>query len=91
MTDPYIPNSTDWTHESCHFGNPDSISEHTFELDHTPSYESHLGILASYPFREIEIEPEYDPEPHISNFISFFDSIITPVSLSDFSLFWSQH
>ena len=21
LTDPYIPNSTDWTHESCHFGN----------------------------------------------------------------------
>ena len=34
LTDPYIPNSTDWTHESCHFENPDSISEHTFELDH---------------------------------------------------------
>ena len=26
LTDPYIPNSTDWTHESCHFGNSDSIS-----------------------------------------------------------------
>ena len=33
LTDPYISNSTDWTRESCHFGNPDSISEHTFELD----------------------------------------------------------
>ena len=26
LTDPYIPNSTDWTQESCHFGNPVSIS-----------------------------------------------------------------
>ena len=54
LIDPYIPNSTDWTHESYHFGNPDSISEHTFELDQTPSYESRLDILASYPFSEIE-------------------------------------
>ena len=58
LTDPYIPNSTDWTHESCHFGNPDSISDHTFELDHTPSYENRLDILASYPFPEIETEPD---------------------------------
>jgi len=26
LTDPYIPNSADWTQESCHFGNPASIS-----------------------------------------------------------------
>jgi len=25
LTDPYIPNSTDWTQESCHFRNPVSI------------------------------------------------------------------
>ena len=72
LTDPYIPNSTDRTQESCHFGNPDSISEHTFKLDHTPSYERRLDILASYPFPEIEIEPECDPEPHISNSILLF-------------------
>ena len=29
LIDPYIPNSTDWTHESFHFGNPDSISQCT--------------------------------------------------------------
>ena len=50
LTNPYIPNSTNWTHESCHFGDPDSISKHTFQLDHTPSYENRLDILASYPF-----------------------------------------
>ena len=84
LTDPYILNSTDWTHESCHFGNPASISEHTFELVHTPSYENRLDILVSYPFPEIEIKPECDLEPHVSNSISLFDSIMTPVSLPDF-------
>ena len=67
LTDPYIPKSTDWTHESCYFENPDSISEHTFELDHAPSYEN---CLASYPFPEIETKPDCDPEPHVSNSIS---------------------
>ena len=84
LTDSYIPNSTDWTHESCHFGNPASISEHTFELDQTPSYESRLDILTSYPFPEIEIEPESDPEPQVDDSFSLFDSIMTPVSLPDF-------
>ena len=55
LTDPYIPNSTDWTHESCHFGNPDSISEHTFTLEHSPSYENRLNILVSYPFPELKL------------------------------------
>ena len=56
LTDSYIPNSTDWTHESCHFGNPASISEHTIELDHAPIYKNRLDILASYPFPEIETD-----------------------------------
>ena len=56
LTNPYISNSTNWTQESCSFGNQDSISEHTFEIDQSPSYESRLDILASYPFPEIEIE-----------------------------------
>ena len=47
LTNPYIHNSTDWTQESCYFRNQDSISERTFELDQTPSYESHIDILAS--------------------------------------------
>ena len=87
LTNPYILNSTDWTQESCYFGNQDSISEHTFELDQTPSYESHLDILANYPFPEIEIEPECDPEPHVCDSFSLFDSIMTPVSLPDFFLY----
>ena len=82
--DSYIPNSTDWTHESCHFGNPASISEHTFELDQSLSYESRLDILASYPFPEIAIEPDSDPEPQVGVSFSLFDLIMTPVTLSDF-------
>ena len=37
--------------------------------------------MGSYPFPEIETEPEYDPEPHVSHSISLFDSIMTPISL----------
>ena len=62
--------------------NQDSISLHPFEL--AQNFENHLDILASYPFLEIELDLECDPEPHISNSISLFDSIMTPVSLPDF-------
>jgi len=80
LTDPYILSSTDWTQESCHFGNPVSISSYQSELDqHQP-----LDILASYPFLEIELELESDPEPHVGDSISLFHSIMTPVSLPDF-------
>jgi len=58
LTDPYIPNSTDWTQESCHFGNLASILSYQLELD-----QHHiLDILASYPFPEIELELESDPD-----------------------------
>ena len=40
--------------------------------------------MASYPFLEIEIEHECDPEPHVIHSISLFDSIMTPVCLPDF-------
>ena len=53
------------------FENPDSIYEHTFKLDQSPSYESRLDNLASYPFPEIEIEPECDPEPLVVPFHFF--------------------
>ena len=84
MTNPYIPNSTDWTQESCYFGNQDSISANLLKLDQTPRFENHIDILASYPFPEIEIEYESDPEPEVGDSISLFDSIMTPVSLPDF-------
>ena len=65
MTDPYVPNSADWTQESCHFENPASISSHQRELDQHQILDS----LASYPFPEIEIEYEGNPEPQISDSI----------------------
>ena len=60
--------------------NPTSISSYQPELDqhHIPD------ILASYPFPEIELDLECDPEPHVSNSIALFDSIMTPISLPDF-------
>ena len=84
LTNSYIPNSTDWTQESCYFGNQDLISANPLKLDQTLRFENHIDILTSYPFPEIEIEPECDLEPHISNSISLFDSIMTLVSLTDF-------
>ena len=84
LTNPYIPNSINWTQESCYFGNQGSISAHPFELDQTTSFESHIDILTSYPFPEIEIKPDCDPELYVSNSISLFNSIMTPVSLPDF-------
>ena len=44
----------------------------------------HLDILTSYPFSEIELTHECDHEPQVGNSILLFDSIMTPVSLSDF-------
>ena len=44
--------------ESCHYGNPASISSYQPELDqHQP-----LNNLASFPFPEIELEYECEPE-----------------------------
>ena len=82
LTDPYIPNSTDWTQESCHFRNPVSISSYQPEL--AQNFENHPDILARYPFPKIELELESDLEPHVSDSISLFNSIITLVSLPDF-------
>ena len=60
--------------------NQDSISLHPFEL--AQNFENHLDILASYPFLEIELGHECDPDPAVDN--SIFDSIMTMVSLLDF-------
>ena len=32
LTNPYIPNPTDWTQKSCYFGNPASISPYQLNL-----------------------------------------------------------
>ena len=70
--------------ESCSFGNQDSISEQPCELTQTPH---DIDSLASFPFPEIELENDYDPEPQLSDSILFPDSIMTPVSSPDFNLF----
>jgi len=82
LTNPYIPNSIERTQESCYFRNQDSISAHPF--DQTLCFESRIDILASCPFPEIEIEHECDPELHVGNSMSLFDTIMTTVSLLDF-------
>ena len=83
LTNSDIPNSIDLTQDSCHFGNQDSISAHPSELDQISNVENPIDILASYPFPEIELEYEYDPESQLGNSISLPDSIMTEVFLPD--------
>ena len=52
-----LPNF-DMTKESCRFENQASISSYRPEFDQNQS----LDILTSYPFSEIELEDEYEPE-----------------------------
>ena len=91
LTNPYTPNSIDWTQESCYFGNQDPILAHLLELDQTPSFESCIDILISYTFPEIEIKHKCDLEPHVGDSISLFDSVMTLIFLPDFFIFQSQH
>ena len=60
------------------------------ELDQTSNVENPIDILASYPFPEIKLEHEYDPESQLSNSISLPDSIMTEVFLPDFRLFFES-
>ena len=62
-----------------------SISTHPIELAQTPNFENHIDILTSYPFPEIELENEYDPEPQLGNPILLPISIMTLVSSPDFN------
>ena len=84
LTNSAIPNSIDLTHDSCHFGQQDSISAHPPELVQTLNP---IDILASYPFPEIELEHKYDPELQLGNSISLSDSILTEVFLPEFRPF----
>ena len=43
--------------------------------------------MASYPFPEIELKHEYDPDPKLGNSFTFPNSIMTPVSLPNFNPF----
>ena len=79
-----MPNPIDMTQDSCHFGNQDSISAQPPELVQTSNP---IDILASFPFTEIELEHEYDPELPLDDSILLHDSIMTPVSSPDFTPF----
>ena len=69
LTNSDVANHSVRAKESCCFGKQDSISVHPFELAQTPKFENHINILVSYPFSEIELEGEYDPEPQLGNSI----------------------
>ena len=69
------------------FWKQDSISAHPFELAQTLNFKNHINILASYPFFEIELENEYDPELQLGNTILLPNSKMTPVSSPDFNPF----
>jgi len=71
--------------ESCCFGKQDSISAHPIKFTQTLNFENHIDILVSYPFPEIELENEYDPEPQLDNSILLPDSIMTLVPSPDFN------
>ena len=62
--------------------NQDSISFYQFEL--AQNFRTHIDILVSYPFPEIELKLESEPESQVGNSISLFDSIMTPIFLPDF-------
>jgi len=83
ITNSNISNSIDLTQNSCYFENQDSISAHPFEVDQHQILENHIDMLACYPFPEVELEHEYDPESQLGNSISLPDSIMTEVSLPD--------
>ena len=51
------------------------------------NFENPIDILVSYPFPEIELENECDPEPQFDNLISLPDLIMTSVSLPDCNTF----
>ena len=68
------------TQESCHFENSASISSYQPELDQNP-----ITTLASYPFSEIELEDECEPELQVSDSSPFIKSLSIPVVLPKLS------
>ena len=81
MNDFPYPSNVHMTHESCHFGNPASISSYQPELDQNQT----LDILASYLFSKLELEDECEPELHFSDSSLILKSISTPIVLPKLS------
>ena len=67
-----------------------NFSIHPFEIDQTTCFENHIYILVSYPFPEIKLDYECDPELQLGNSILLPDSILTPISLPHFNLFFES-
>jgi len=55
----------------------DSISTHQLELDQSQI----LDRLASFHFKEIELDCECEPDPQLCDSVPIFESMLTPVSL----------
>ena len=87
MTISNVANHSVRTDKSSCFGKQDFISVQSFELAQTPNFEIDIDSLTSYSFPEIELENEYDPEPQLNVSILLPDSIMTPMSSSDFNIF----
>ena len=54
----------------------DSISTHQLELDQSQT----LDRLASFHFKEIELDCECEPDPQLCDSVLIFKSMLTPVS-----------
>ena len=79
LTIPDCPSHIDRSQESWCLGdfNQDSIPPQHIELDQSQT----LDKLASFHFKKIELEYEYDPDPQLCDSILIFDSMLTLVSL----------
>jgi len=88
LTIPDFSNHIDRDQESLCLGNfdQDSISSHHLILD---QYQT-IHKLASFHFNEIELDCEYDTDPKFCDSVSLFESMLTPVSLSDLDTIPSQ-
>ena len=73
MIDFLCPSDVHMTHESCHFENPTSISSYQLELDQHQL----LNSLVSYPFSEIELGDECEPELQFSDLSPVLELIST--------------
>jgi len=79
LTNHDISNSIDLAEESCCFENQDLILSQHFELGQFKT----IDKLESFNFKKIELESERDSNPQLYDFVSNFESMLTPVSLLD--------
>ena len=89
LTIPDTSSHIDENQESWCLGdfNQKSISSHKLELDQFQI----LDKLASFPFNEIELKCECDPNSQPCDSVPIFESILTPIFLPNLDQFSSQH